>query len=78
MNRMIRVLGTLLLLAVSRHALSAQTSLGQIAGTISDATGTLIPTAHSQHYRREHPGGHTVTTDSSLTWPGSEQQSPAW
>ena len=65
MNRLTRILGTLVLLAAATHGVRAQTSLGQIAGTISDATGALIPTATVNITEVNTRSIHTVTTDAN-------------
>lgn len=47
------------------HGLNAQTSLGQIAGTITDATGAIVPATRITITEIHTHGVHTVVTDSS-------------
>lgn len=65
MNRTTRTLGMLLLLAASTHALNAQTSLGQVAGTITDVTGAVIPDAAVNITEVNTRAVHTVKTDAN-------------
>ncbi|HEX9200327.1 MAG TPA: carboxypeptidase-like regulatory domain-containing protein, partial [Acidobacteriaceae bacterium] len=45
--------------------LAAQTSLGQIAGTVTDTTGSLVPGASITVTNEGTQGVHTITTDNS-------------
>jgi hypothetical protein len=58
------LLAVAVMLSVS-PALHAQTSLGQIAGTVTDATGAIVPGATVTLTEVNTQTVHTVTTDSS-------------
>jgi hypothetical protein len=57
------LLVAVVMLLCSATALRAQTSLGQMTGTITDATGAVIPGATVTLVQVSTQGTHTVTTD---------------